>query len=279
MSEHTSGLTVFCLEPPGLREAHNYYAGPDLNCHRYDKILRTTFAPLSMSGPTEAPIDISGRSALVLSLRRRYPRFWKSLNELWRGRDISAFDAWCSKTGVVDSWLREVCLSTLAAWEADPNGPNAQLTEGYPWYSTADFGTPALVDFSPSFDDPYPKYSSSFGAAPELAARLHSTSGSNVRAIIEAMKIETVEDFEKRMRSQFEKQLRAYSKLVRASFNYESRPQAHLHAEWTALVFGGVSVGVISQDETTSAYSPDEETVRKAVSRFASRIGLTLRGN
>jgi hypothetical protein len=211
----------------------------------------------------------------VLALRRRYPTFWRKLNEFWRAGNLADFETWCEERGICDAWLREVCLETIALWETDPSGPNASLSYDYPWFQltrTSHLGF-ELPDFNPVFEDPFLTCT----RPPDFPERFNATQGKNLGIFKELVKTEGLEEFERRMRSQFEKQLRSYLKQVRESYDYGARPKIFIHAEWTALVFSGAPVGLIADEVASLSADPvDESTIRKAVWRFARKIGLTI---
>lgn len=89
---------------------------------------------------------------------------------------------------------------------------------------------------------------------------------------------EPLEAFEKRMEDQLRSQLKAHIRMLRLSvYGEAANKTAFEHAQWTALAFAGISYADIARSDLANAPHLDpESTVRKAVTRFAERISLTL---
>ena len=217
-------------------------------------------------------IDATGRFEFLFALQTHCPEFWRNLNKLWRAGDVANLEAW-SERWLRDDWLNQAYLDTLKSWDEEPGGPNARLAPEHLWFRwDCDLRAPA---FEPAFKQPFPIYASSRGVGAELADLFYRSSKADLRAIRKEIEIEPLSYFERRIRSQFEKQLRAYIKQIKESWNYGSRAESTKHAQWTALVFCGMRVPQILRDG--HAYRGiTEYAIRKAVSRFAERIGLTL---
>jgi hypothetical protein len=84
-------------------------------------------------------------------------------------------------------------------------------------------------------------------------------------------------DFRSRMKEQFNQQLKSYEKEYRRAFGLRSQPHLALHAEWTALAFGGMTWANIGRfHKEAKRYSVAPNAVEQAVTRFAKAIQLTL---
>jgi hypothetical protein len=189
--------------------------------------------------------EYAQRSAFVFGLRGRNPRFWRTLNEVWReGGDLHK---WMRETGVVDQWLIDFVTATIDLWNRDPDGPNACLQIGSCW-----FGFPALTgsevsDFQPVFDRPFP-----ISTAPDdLREQLSGASFGRFSAISRESQhdgwAETLEGLRKRMTDQFESQLTDYVRSIRSAYGYQATAWTFQHAGWTALAFGGLSYAEIAR--------------------------------
>ena len=86
---------------------------------------------------------------------------------------------------------------------------------------------------------------------------------------------ESEREFQSRMRRQFQNELSAYCKRVKAQHGMGARAarsredNERRDAEWTARYMAGVPAFELS-------HTLDEDAVLKAIRRFAARIGLTL---
>lgn len=244
---------------------------------------------LSRTQNTEdsCPIDpFAKRVEFVLALRRSYPAFWPSLNQVWR-EDLDRLGDWLRQRNVVDQWLIDIVHQTIKAWTRDPSGPNATLQPDHPWYCLFSSAEPqALInskvpDSEPVLDDPYPLWKGPDTGL--IADAISKASGSELPELLQSFRndewIEPIDDFQKRMTNQFREQLTEYCKQVRSAYGFKWNPQTESHAEWTAVAFAGVSYARISEYYLAGAPHQDPaSTVRKAVIRFADEIGLTLPG-
>jgi hypothetical protein len=232
---------------------------------------RTKNSNISCSHP-----EYAQRSLFVFALRRRYPRFWRNLNEVWRAGG-GGLTKWMREQGVVDPWSIEYVQATLELWDRDPDGPNATLGADHSWFGFPALSDSGVPDFNPVFDRPY-----LFSTTPDdLRERLSGPSASELSALLAEARsdnwVETVEEFRKRMREQFEARLTKYIKSIRSPYGYQGSPSTLQHADWTALSFGGLPyVEIARWDLMGAPHRAPEDTVRIAVNRFAVEIGLTL---
>jgi len=244
------------------------------------RMARTENSPNSCAHP-----EYAQRSLFVFALRRRNQRFWRSLNQLWRQGGIlerdalggSPLDDWLEEIGVIDDWLIDFVKATIDLWNSDPDGPNAALHPDYGWFGIPYLEGSEVPDFQPVFDRPYP-----ISTTPhDLRERLSGASSSELSAILAESRrdewAETPEEFDKRMRDQFDTQLTEYKKSIRSPYGYNGTPYILQHADWTALAFGGLPYAEIARwDLAKSPHSTPANTVRMAVDRFATDINLTL---
>lgn len=214
------------------------------------------------------------RSLFLLGCQKRYPTFWKTLNQVWRSRDMGALKPWMEERCVTDEWLKEAVLKTLYFWEQTPDSPSAALAEGFFWFSgdtTEDFG-----DFEPKLKDPYPIVLNRPQGLP-VGSDTAAFSMDEVIAFSRDLLIEGVPQFQARMRGQFEEQLKEYSKRYLLSVNQDAHPQQSFHADLTALAFAGVPIADIARGFSQFKRNRDAGSAAgKAISRFAGSIGLTL---
>jgi hypothetical protein len=223
------------------------------------------------------PAEHFKRAAFVIALQRRYPDFWIGLNEVWR--DGKGLLEWMRDEDVVDEWLAEYVFATIKLWDSHPSGPGASLRPGFLW-----FGIPPDVamgmkkpDFKPHFDTPH-----HIDRRPDdLQRRLSELSLDEIKAQSDEFEVnkleETDDDFHKRMRAQFEAEMTKYKKSVSSSYGLKVSAETLKHADWTVMAFAGLPYAEIARQLPTSPqYRAPEDTVRKAVKRFAGDIGLTL---
>jgi hypothetical protein len=177
---------------------------------------------------------------------------WADLRHLQLQGDRAAIARWMSRVGIVDDWFIEIIWETVGHWCSNPNSPAATLEIGSRWfrYPMLDKGECQIPLFSPTFDRPI--------------------------FLTDSGKLETPDDFAKRIRGEFETQLSEYVRYLK-SVTGEDHALLRQHAQWTALAFVGLSYTRISGRFThlRMSYKPDA-TVKMAVRRFSERIGLTL---
>lgn len=226
--------------------------------------------------------DFAGRTMFLMVLRQRWPSFWKSLNNVWRSRDYKSIQPWLISHSVRDEWLVDVIEQTLNAWERDPDGPNARLEPENLWFFYFEDESEAY-DFVPRFTDPSPRYGAKGGqcyTGKNVAVALHQVDPKKLEPIRSEIRVETLKEFELRMKREFNEQLRDYIRQLKADDYIDQRSELLKHAEWTVLVMSGMSPVKIAQNwlgfrNDTNIEFP-EKTVRLAVKRFAESIGLTL---
>ncbi len=194
---------------------------------------------------------------------------------------VEVMPRWCEASHVVDEWLLNVCLETVVWWTLNFDNPNTRLADGYPWYHFSHlerdergrFRESAIPKFVPIFEDAWPQQD----APPELVERILYGERQEAHNLSRSVRSETLEQFEKRMRSDFDRQLRAYMKSLRQALNFDSRPQESEHADWAAVLFAGATDEEAARlfQKNAKGY-PDTSTLCKGATRFAKRIGLTL---
>lgn len=218
----------------------------------------------------------TGRCAFLFGLQRHCPDFWRSLNRVWLSRDYQGALNWLASHAIVDEWFVRAVDQTLSHWDADPVGPAARLDPDYVWYC---YLNPVQApDFTPRLTAPYPRYRPVADSLEDGVRVLMATPLSEFRKLQAEIDQEPLAEFEKRMTREFHEQLSRYLKAIRAVWDYNSSPQLIYHAQWTALAFTGTPIAEIALRLPTAfrRCRDHESMVRKAVSRFAYRIGLTL---
>jgi hypothetical protein len=90
-------------------------------------------------------------------------------------------------------------------------------------------------ELAPVFEEPYPKWT-----GPKSQGVLRAIHGSVAAGLPKVVKealsrIESMEDFERRVEKRFRAQFTEYVKRVRRQFGYKERLMTQRHAEWTAL--------------------------------------------
>ena len=220
---------------------------------------------MSASGASRI-YNLSGRVAFVAKFRECWPtKFWKPLRELSQAHRTIALDGM-----FVDDWLRDACLQVLAALDSDPN-LDVQSERLLLAYVPGEPSMPHV--FEPVLKDPFVKNDGICSPADLLALIGEPLLPSVLRDL--AANVESIEDFEARMQSEFNAQLREYIRSYRQTF--DDRQQLIRDALWTALVFGGLPRAELARSVPELRRNRDAEaTVGKAVARFATAIGLTL---
>lgn len=176
---------------------------------------------------------------------------------------------------IVDPWFRNCVEETIKDWLIRPDSPASRLQPGYVWWTwSLDAPHP---EFGPVFTDPHPRFT-----IPETSQflsdfRKRYQSDNEARALIRQIIIEEETHFQRRMRRQFEKQLREYTRSWYRSKGVIKDPNTERDAELTALRFCGVSAGWIARIIFRDSKAKDAESmVRTATARYARRIELTL---
>lgn len=221
---------------------------------------------------------VTARVAFVQALRIRWPKLWRGLHsEVFSSSAPPDLFEWASRQGlgIKDDWLIEAFSQTLSYWTMIPESPDARLEPGHRWF----FYQPEIdvPDFRPVLDRPYPVYS----APDDVVRRLQlATTQDESKKLREEVEIESLDDFERRLKKQFNHQLKQYKRRIRKAFVYDDRWQLGAHASWTALALAGFTLVEIACakefDRNLNGTGTPWSTVGKAVSRFARYIGLTL---
>jgi len=223
--------------------------------------------------------EILGRFEFLAALRRRLPPFWIAIHEFWRAKDVDGLKRWMKTNGIVDPWFEAVVWDTLGYWTQNPDSPSTRLAEGYRWFYYGELarGDLKVRLFCPTFNHPTLKCTISEPFA--TMAMMMNASPEEHAAVIDLLTVESVDDFEARMRNEFETQLRDYTGWLRLVLG-ENLSSLQTHAEWTAFAFCGLSYTKIGENwpglaRAKGCYQPDK-TVSMAVARFVQRIGLTI---
>lgn len=216
------------------------------------------------------------RYLFLCALQADVPAFWAGLKKSTQfGTSV---ERWAEHAGVVDRWLIEVLRATVNRWQEHPEHPGCQLIEGYEWFAYPKENP--VVPFAPQFTDPCPRFSG-IPLDPDLNTALPIAERLAIRA---TQQTETPKEFDRRMTQQFNTELTEYKKYYR-SLDLGVRKQRREHAEWTALVafrqkVDGSLITVVEIAERWPSLADAQDsyaTVYRAVRRFSSDIGLTLR--
>jgi hypothetical protein len=205
--------------------------------------------------------EYTGRWAFLEALQLEGKKFWAELRDLEQQGDPGEIVKWMTRTGVTDEWLIEIIWETVRFWHDHPESPRARLEIGHHWfcYPLLEGARVQIPVFAPMFRMPI------LGTESMLSWPDGATGT-----------IETSDHFASRMRSEFESQLQEYLRYYR-SITGEDRTGLRQHAQWTALVFTGLSYMRIANRFThlRTSNQPDA-TVKVAVRNFSEWIGLTL---
>jgi hypothetical protein len=219
------------------------------------------FGEVKANNPKQGFIgaEILGRYEFLMALRRRLRPFWIAIHAFWQAGDMNGLQQWMSTNDIVDHWFVEVVWETVAYWSHNPESPSARLDEEDKWFC---YGSLVKEELNVKL------------FCPVIS---HPTLKNNV--LMDRPKAETVDEFETRMRTEFDAQLRDYTGWLRRVLG-ENLAAQETHAEWTAFAFSGCSFADIAEKwpglaRAKGCYQPDK-TVSMAVRRFAARIGLTL---
>ncbi len=211
-----------------------------------------------------------GRCEFLVALKAHFPQFGDSLKMLVlehyqqcsREDFLKLFNHWCTSANVVDVWLRDLCLQTACFWF---EGRFSVVWAYYPNDPVIQYFRPVFSDLRP-YVKPHPKMKDDLG------------SGRFWDAFAPPEYREDLDDFERRMQAQFSKQLRRYTRSIKARLAI-NKPQTTTHAAWTALMMSGRSAGWVWRNWPQAEmrkYSEPERAIYHAVKRFAREIGLTL---
>jgi hypothetical protein len=232
---------------------------------------------------------VGARLLFIDSLRIRWPLLWKKLNrDVWRAHPRPDLIQWASRQGITDPWLIDVFAQTIRYWDHRPNTPDARLEKSARWYFYFPDGRSPedLAKFQPKLDKPWPlvEGGGEMYRLVQLAVPLTRSYQEFERLMMLALvqpldlKSESLQEFKRRMMKQFREQLTDWVSR-RRKFMMDSERWKAAHAEWTALVLGGISIAEIARQPDWSQVlrrGEPEATVGMAVARFAKRIKLTL---
>jgi hypothetical protein len=247
--------------------------------------------------PDDPNKNLAGRNFFVQALIL-VSGFWESLRDevlfpgsdhflaIARGEEVSEesklqaqrlFDGWLLARRIVDEWLMEAAQHTIQAWAMQLlDGGGTALEKGLPrpWYGPTEAALmPALQEFRPELDHPYPLPLNPLTAEEQ---NILETSPVGLRIYQAGVAREAPQDFRKRMRKQFDARLDAFVQNLETRI-LESRNMQR-DAAWTALYQGGKSPKAIETWEwnrSKTAYS--HARIQQAIKEFAAAIGLTLR--
>jgi hypothetical protein len=237
-----------------------------------------------MSDPASNPAVIRDRGLFLAALQHWAPNFWEGLRTcalrdleagLLSSDDCEAYaKEWAMHVDIVDDWLIRVIRDTLRQWLDHPEHPGSQLRDGYRWFIYAE--EIPLRPFSPTFDRPYPLFS---GQTPRQES-ITEIDPQKHQEICASQQIEPPDKFARRMKKQFNAQLTEHKRYLRnISTQWGNRPERSAHAQWTALLFSeSATVGQIAENWSDLGRNQDSyATVYKAIKRYATGIGLSLR--
>jgi hypothetical protein len=89
--------------------------------------------------------------------------------------------------------------------------------------------------------------------------------------------IEPYQDFKERMLEEFNSELVRYMKDLRSGFSLDAKPQSREHSNWTACFLSGIGpIDVARKFNDLPRYGAPDQSVYRAIKRFAEVIGLTL---
>jgi hypothetical protein len=219
------------------------------------------------------PAIIRDRGLFLRALQNCAPEFWRSFRQSCLEGDRLSPKEWAICARVEDDWLIQVLRDTLARWIEQPDHGGSQLQPGYEWFVYAE--SIPIAPFAPTFDNPYLLFNGRT-PRPELTTNIE---GPERKAIARSQRIETADEFGRRMTEQFKKQLAEHKACLRhVSPAGDNRSQRSDHAEWTALVFSRrATVAEIAEKWLSLVRNEDAyATVHKGVERFSADIGLSI---
>jgi hypothetical protein len=168
---------------------------------------------------------------------------------------LAAFQEWANGFRITEDWIVQTALDTLQNYSdsSPPHLPRVPGDQGWYWV------------YRPRVHDPLfrPKlnlnvwYTAKYGSHEKWPA------------------------FKDRMQSQFDEQLAKYRRMMESKYAATKEVTLVRDAEWTARYRKGETAVEIANEllDNRKAYNDPEQTVYRAVERFAEIIGLTLRPN
>jgi hypothetical protein len=215
----------------------------------------------------------------LVYLSLHVPPFWKLLHDaVWQSKDPNAFSHWAAYFNVVDEWLLEAVDATLDYWTAFPDSPQAQLRPGYLQFFGR-VGFPELKPFAPVFSDTLPRIS-----WPEQHAwKVMCTPISQHDGLNAQIAYESPDQFEARMRDQFNEQIKGYKRDYRDGVfslrAYLEKNRAFRdHLTWLMHRFTGASLDeVVERWPGSKRYEDPGATITRKVNELAAKMGLSLR--
>ena len=218
---------------------------------------------------------VRDRYLFLRALQSVSPQFWQDLQQSAMKGDHLSADKWAACIGIVDEWLIQVLRDTLAHWVESPQDGGSQLRPGFEWFSYR--AEIPVRPFSPVFDNPYPRLIGIPSEDP--GPRIDPYQRGRLIKLQELSGIETPNDFDRRIRRQFQQQLAAYKEYLRHfSPRAETGAERTTRAKWTALVYTRRKTfrEVAAEWPGLKRNADTEEVVRNAIARFAHDIRLTL---
>jgi|ERR1019366_9796852 hypothetical protein len=161
---------------------------------------------------------------------------------------LAAIQQWAMKFRITEEWIMDAALETLLI-HGPHNTRQGERSDQWYWRCTPKGFHPS---FEPAFDRPfwYPPR----GGWPE-----------------------TWDSFRGRMEVQFNSQLTKYRTMVEQKFGFDREDSLRRDAGWTVKYQKGKTAIEIAQEANLSnKYKDPEQTVFRAVKRFAESIGLNL---
>lgn len=214
--------------------------------------------------------SVIGRKVFGIALARVAPEFWESLDRQVAQRlhgGVSQtpsliraeMESWAAENGVVDQWLLDTCLQTLIGWINNPGRDRIPqyIPEG-----------PVILHFNPCFTDARPMVTGYRPGATFAEKRLHDL-------FAEPAERESLEDFKRRMKKQFNAHIARYSRYYTNRIN-DNDKCFYRNAVMAAMRFRGKSYGEIARVMLKSARLKERRTTKEAIKRFSTLIGLTL---
>jgi hypothetical protein len=238
--------------------------------------------------------SLVGRVVFLQLTQQLNPKFWRRLNTLWRGGIPDPVTQWSTDVRVSDEWLIKAGRQTVAKWAEDPRGPMAELHPTHLWFF---YDEEAYApDFAPTFERPYPTYSSSSKLSPDQLAKMSKEQQRELEADV---KLESLDDFEARIRKEFDSKLRSYRRFIESVWNYERSPQLGMHAAWAVYAFAGMPIAQLARDfdpringvpsnpnkhkrpdesflESRHGVKDPDAAIRKGIKRFCEATWITL---
>jgi hypothetical protein len=162
---------------------------------------------------------------------------------------LATLRPWAEQFRITEDWIFEAALDTLAkhSYQIAKNGDSGRQWD---WAYTP-------RGFHPTFE---PVFSDNFWYPPHLGGLR-----------------EDWKQFRKRMSADFQRQLSEYRTAIEKRFEIGREERFRMEAGWTARYQKGESVADIVQSIEIGNLADPEQTVYRAIERFAKNIALTLR--